>query len=182
MKKHLILFSLTIIFLMLVSCDKPQNNENTKAFEVAVSKIEITTDNSGMNDENPAKRLVIDVSIKNAEDKEFSNAGYKLSLNKEAEPYIASQVLEFTQERGIHILPKDKFDEYVNKDEHTVDGEPIALGFDASWDMLLTTEEDLQEYHKLTPDGIYDSVKELYVDIYWDGGEQHETVSLKISA
>ena len=180
MKKCSMLIPLTFFLLLLISCKQSQNNENKNPFDVTVNEVKIITDHSGINDETPAKRLVIDVSIKNAADKEFSNVNYKLSLNEEATPYIASQVLEFTQQQGIHILPKNKFDEYINKNEQLLDDDPIALGFDASWDMLLTTEEDLQEYHGLAPDGIYNSVKDLYVDIYWDGGEQHETVSLQI--
>jgi len=65
-------------------------------------------------------RLSLDVSIENNIEEEFEDVWYKITLNEETEPYIASMILEWTSDKmdvtifkclGIRAYMGDAFDD-----------------------------------------------------------------------
>ena len=133
------------------------------------------TANARINDEADGRRLVITVDIDNCKNKEYKNVSYKLQLNKEVEPYIASGILTFDENDKMNVVPAEKAENMEMEN-----GVLVVTGFQHEWDMLLTTKEDLAEYWNLSPDGIDNALKALSVKIIWDGGKQEESVPLSL--
>ena len=133
------------------------------------------TANARINDEADGRRLVITVDIDNCKNKEYKNVSYKLQLNKEVEPYIASGIITFDENDKMNVVPAEKAENMEREN-----GVLVVTGFQHEWDMLLTTKEDLAEYWNLSPDGINNALKALSVKIIWDGGKQEESVPLSL--
>ena len=133
------------------------------------------TANARINDEADGRRLVITVDIDNCKNKEYKNVSYKLQLNKEVEPYIASGILTFDENDRMNVVPAEKAENMEMEN-----GVLVVTGFQHEWDMLLTTKEDLAEYWNLSPEGIDNALKALSVKIIWDGGKQEESVPLSL--
>lgn len=122
------------------------------------------------------KRMCFEVTIKNISDKEFKNVWYELSLNKEAEPYIASGITSFTSDK----MDVTTFEKAQLMDEKN--GIPIISGFTHEWNMLITSEEVLKEYYNLRIESLTENVKFFTVKVYWDGGEQKYVQKLNFSS
>lgn len=181
MKKLLIVIIISVFSILLISCNKEkptQYKSDFDYFSISLDNFEIIDDSSDEENSTPAKRLNISILIQNNTNLEFINTGYKISLNEEAKPYIASQILEFDQPREITILPKENINKHNNQGMCDENGKIFATGFIANWEPLLASETELKEYHSMSFDDIYNAFKSLTVDIYWDGGEQHEVLEV----
>lgn len=119
--------------------------------------------------------MSIQVTINNISDKELKNVWFELSLNKETEPYIASHIISYQSDK-MDVTTFEKAQLMKEKD-----GKPMISGFIHTWDMLLTTDKNLDEYNNLKTDELAKSIKFLNVIVHWDGGKQEytETLSLK---
>ena len=135
----------------------------------------LVTANAQIREEEDGKRLVVTVDIDNQKNQEYKNVSYSLTLNKEAQHYIASGILTFEETDKMNVVSSQKAEEMEQEN-----GKLLVTGFHHEWDMFLTTEADLKEYWNLSADGIYDAVKEVTVTITWDGGMQEEVCKLAI--
>lgn len=153
----------------------------SQPFEIEVSDVTITDatdlhlEETSSSAEETCRRLSFEVSIYNHSDQEYKDVWFELSLNQEVQPYIATGILNYTSEKMDVTTAGDA------KKNEVKNGKPNVCGFTHTWDMLLTTEEDLAEYSDLVPQGIEESLKTVTVCVFWDGGEQKETKTLHIS-
>ena len=111
-------------------------------------------------------RLTISFEINNITDKSFKNVWYEVSMNEEVKPFIGSGILTFTSD------PMD----VMSKEEAQKSTSELAIcGFETEDGKLLTQEDVLEEYYDLRQDQLFDYLKEIKIDIHWDGGSQSET-------
>ena len=119
-------------------------------------------------------RLIVSVLISNVTDLEFKEVWYELQINSEVKAYIASHILKFTSDK-MDITTREKALAADSK------GKPIIWGFSHEWDMLLTSEEDLDSYYDLSPEGLAEELKSITVQVNWSGETQTKTIPLELS-
>lgn len=165
-----------ILYLWTNKSGRVLQTKEQQPFSVNLKRAEIVEDES---EGQSRKRLLLEVSIINQSAENYPNTEYVLKLNEEVRPFISSQILEFHQEkRDIYSL-----EECMASDEKGIkqlDGKPMTYAFNHSWSMLLTTEDDLKTYYELESAEIYSALKNMEVEIYWDGGNQREILEIKL--
>lgn len=153
-------------------------------FDVQVEKVEMVQEtetslmeeNSEVAVKNINYYLSICVTIENKTKNDFQNVSFKLILNKEVSPFIASHILEYDSEK-MNVTSEKKAEASVLEKSD----ELLIYGFSHTWDMLLTTEGDLREYYdNLSVEEISDYLQSIQVDISWDGGSQSKTIDLSL--
>lgn len=118
------------------------------------------------------KRLRLSIAIDNVTEEKYHNVYYKLKLNDEVKPYIATQTIQYTSEK-MDVVSQAAAAKVGTDNGST---KPLVSGFKHEWDLLLTTEEDLKEYHDLSEDGIRTALKSITVQVFWHGGSQEKTI------
>lgn len=180
MKKRVMIFLILAVLLVIgIFCvtdftKKPVEKEIPSPFDISVTDIKVYPDAS--TEEKPevkdGHRLSLDVSIENNTEEEFEDVWYKITLNEETEPYIASKILEWTSDK-MDVTTKEKAKK-SGKDSLNV------WGLEHTWEMLLTTDEDLQEYD-ISENRIDKVLNTVTVEVFWKGGEQKEEIPVKVT-
>lgn len=146
--------------------DKSSNAE-ISPFEITISDVKIVSDSN--KEDNP--KLSLTISIENITEQEFNNVWFEIMLNDEIEPYIASHIL--TYESGkMDVTTKMKSQQDIN--------DLNICGFWHKWTMLLTSEDDLEEQYNLTQDSLYSALKEITVNVYWENGQQSNSIPISL--
>lgn len=127
--------------------------------------------------EGEDSRLIIKTSVLNATQKDYKNVSYTLTLNEEVKPYLAAQILEMKPVESMDVITEEKQKELDARGQEET---PVTFGFENEWGMLLTSEEDLEEYSSLEPEGIFEALKSIQVDVVWDGGMQRTILPLTL--
>lgn len=176
----------------LIACT-PQQSEGSsnlvvdtdQPFEISVDDVkvirkqqQIFQDNNLIQTDEYENRLLITVSINNITELELKKVWFELQLNSEVEPYIASGILKFKSDK-MDITTREKALEADLKDKPN--DKPIVWAFSHEWNMMLTTEENLDTYYGLSPEGLAEGLKSITVQVNWKGGLQTETISLELS-
>ena len=152
--------------LLFSGCTSSPKPTAENPFSIAVEPVQV---------DQTEGRIIINTEINNTTDAEFHDVSYTLTLNEEAQPYIASQQMTYapvTAAERMNVVSEKTAASASNLPDNTV------CGFSSEWDMLLTTKEDLAEYENKQPEGLYDAVQNLTVEINWDGGSQSEIIPL----
>lgn len=173
---------MAICFLNACSTRNSENAIDTvQPFGISVEEVkvinnqqEIFLNNNIKQTNEQEKRLILSVLIKNVTDKELNDVWFELQLNSEVEPYISSHILKFTS---------DKMDVTTQANALLADSKdkPIVWGFSHEWDMLLTSEQDLNSYYDLSSEKLVEELKNITVKVHWSGGMQEVTIPLEIS-
>lgn len=177
---------------MLIACTPQQSEGNSnpvvdtdQPFEISVDEVkvirkqqQIFQDNNLIQTDEYENRLLITVSINNITELELKKVWFELQLNSEVEPYIASKILKFKSDK-MDITSHEKALEADLKDKPQ--DKPIVWAFSHEWNMTLTTEDDLDTYYGLSPEGLAEELKSITVKVTWKGGSQTETIPLELS-
>ena len=178
--KYILLSFVVIIIGVLITkrCYLDYDNmKNSKddmenPFKINVSNVHVISDSSDMdNDKNDSYRLNLKINIENIGNEEYENVYFEAELNKEVEPYIATHILKYTSEK-MNITTA----EIAKK----TTGDLNVYGFEHEWSMLLTAEEDLEEYYSSKTREMADYLDSVVVRVYWDGGSQEESIPVKV--
>ena len=183
MKKYFIYsigcFAVFAVFLYLWVNKNEKNlqSKEQQPFSVCLEKAEIVEDISEWRSE---KRLLIDISIENESADNYPDTECVLRLNEEVRPYIASQIMETPRVKSdIYSL-----EECLASNEKGIqqpDDRPRVYAFNHSWSMLLTGADVLRTDYELEPSGIYTALKNMEVEIRWDGGSQREVLEIELN-
>lgn len=178
--------SLTIMILagIFVSNLLLPNNENTSEHEdpflIRINGVKIENENptetgslNATTKSEISKYLVIDLSIENIYDGEYRNTKYSMKLNHEVTPFIASGIISFESER-FWVAPKS----IAAESRNTL---PLKVtGFVHNWNLLLTSEADLETYHGKKFSELPDHLKSIEVQVKWSGGMQTEILPINL--
>lgn len=174
--------SVVMAACMLIACTPNSNPvETVQPFEISVTEVKVISNQQQMIQDNNLtqsdqikNRLVVSVSINNVTDMEFKKVWYELQLNSEVKPYIASQIIEFTSDK-MNITTHEK------SLASSLNDKTAVWGFSHDWNMSLTSEDDLNSYHGLSPEELAEELKSITVQVNWSGGKQTETIPLELS-
>lgn len=179
MKKKIAVGCFVLIMILLIGSvyiriDKTDNNKNTKAsFDISVTDLRIYRDVSKENSNvKDGHSLSLKVIIDNNTEKDFESVWFKVKLNEGTKPYIASQMIEWSSEE-VDVTTKEKAQENTEK--------LLPWGFEHTWNMLLTTDEDLQEYESVSSNKIEKVLNTVTVQVFWKGGEQKAEFPVKVT-
>lgn len=185
---QMLLLGLSILVCLLVACTPQQAPVNpnpdvdpAEPFKISVTEVKVISkqqqvfqNESLIQTDQFENRLLVSVLISNVTNLEFKEVWYELQLNLEVEPYIASHILKFASDK-MDITTQEEALAAGSKDG------PIIWGFSYEWEMLLTSEEDLDSYYDLSPEGLAEALKSITVQINWSDGTQSETIPLELS-
>ena len=185
---QMLLLGLSILVCLLVACTPQQAPVNpnpdvdpAEPFKISVTEVKVISkqqqvfqNESLIQTDQFENRLLVSVLISNVTNLEFKEVWYELQLNSEVEPYIASHILKFASDK-MDITTQEEALAAGSKDG------PIIWGFSYEWEMLLTSEEDLDSYYDLSPEGLAEALKSITVQINWSDGTQSETIPLELS-
>lgn len=178
--------SLTILLLAGVLASKlllpnhANSSDHKDPFLIHVNSVKIDnetpTETDQLNDTTESKiskYLVINLSIENIYDEEYRDVQYSMKLNHEVKPFIASGIISFESDR-FWVTPKS----IAAESRNTL---PLKVsGFDHNWNLLLTSEADLEDYHDKTLSELLDHLKSLEVQVKWSGGMQTEILPINL--
>lgn len=176
--------SIIILSCIFVSNLLLPNNENTSEHEdpflIRINGVKIENENptetgslNATTKSEISKYLVIDLSIENIYDGEYRNTKYSIKLNHEVTPFIASGIISFESER-FWVAPKS----IAAESRNTL---PLKVtGFVHNWNLLLTSEADLETYHGKKLNELLDHLKSIEVQVKWSGGMQTEIIPINL--
>jgi hypothetical protein len=178
--------SLTILLLAGVLASKlllpnhANSSDHKDPFLIHVNSVKIENENptetgslNATTKSEISKYLVIDLSIENIYDGEYRNTKYSMKLNHEVTPFIASGIISFESER-FWVAPKS----IAAESRNTL---PLKVtGFVHNWNLLLTSEADLETYHGKKFSELPDHLKSIEVQVKWSGGMQTEILPINL--
>lgn len=150
-------FLITSLFLLGCYDSNPAQELPENPFSIQVLPPEIVVDGQD-------NRLKVNVSMISEVEEYIKDVYFTVELNEEVKPFIAAQILKFTGDVK-DVAPLEE----VKKSK--VPG-LVVTGFEHTWEMLLTTSEDLKNYSQHSPEEIRNELKSITVTVYWKGGSQ----------
>lgn len=174
-------FMATCLLMACITRKSENAIDTVQPFDISVAEVkvisnqqEVFLDNNLKQTNKQEKRLILSVLINNLTDMDFKAVWFELQFNSELEPYIASHILKFTSDK-MDVTTQEKALLADSKDK------TIVWGFSHEWDMLLTSEQDLNSYYDLSTEKLVEELKNITVKVHWSGGMQEITIPLEIN-